>query len=98
MFTPSKLFKHELEPSSNGVSVAVLNVDCDPSAEFLMVTDRSTFKTLRVINLQGGHIAKVVLPVEFATTSLVAATIFDSDKQYNAAITDGITCELIGNG
>lgn len=74
-----------------------LAMDADPQAERFIVMDRYLMRILRVGDFASGHIKTVYLPAGYNTKSDILLLLLDDDKQFNAAVLDGITLE-IGDG
>ena len=80
--------------------VAVINrgkidVDCDADAETLTVIDRKSLSVVRNYKMVGNHILSILLPESYATTDTVILMIVDNDGEYNAAVIDGVSAELV---
>ncbi|AHK11755.1 hypothetical protein S144_41 [Shewanella sp. phage 1/44] len=70
---------------------AKLEVDADPLAERILVIDRDDSIVINVMFKSGF----VVLPLIYSTTKLLTILMIDNDKQYNGAVVDGVSCELV---
>lgn len=66
----------------------------DKFAERYAVIDRATFFTLRLGDFPSSGVVKLLLPSTQATDGVILV-IMDDDKNYNAEIVDGVTCELV---
>ncbi|WP_434939137.1 hypothetical protein ACRWQN_17485 [Shewanella sp. HL-SH8] len=74
---------------------AVLSVDADTLAERLHIIDRRLSEHIRTIKLDTPEHTQILLPRKHALTGNVAVIMLDDDRFYNAAIVDGVVCELI---
>tara|TARA_R110002050_G_scaffold208124_1_gene344144 strand:+ start:1677 stop:1982 length:306 start_codon:yes stop_codon:yes gene_type:complete len=68
-----------------------LGVDADPLAERILIIDRADSIVINVMFKSG----VVVLPLVYSTTKLLTILMIDNDKQYNGAVVDGVSCELV---
>lgn len=66
----------------------------DKFAERYAVIDRATFYTLRLGDFPPSGVVKLLLPPTQATNGVIVV-IMDDDKNFNAEIVDGVTCELV---
>ncbi|WP_137225797.1 hypothetical protein [Shewanella sp. MEBiC00475] len=68
-----------------------LEVDADPLAERILIIDRSDSIVINVMFRSGF----TILPIAYSTTKLLTLLMIDNDKQYNGAVVDGVSCELV---
>lgn len=66
----------------------------DKFAERYAVIDRANFFTLRLGDFPPSGVVKLLLPPTQATDGVIVV-IMDDDKNFNAEIVDGVTCELV---
>ncbi len=79
----------------NPRQVAFLNVTTDTNSERLQVINRNTGELVWHQRTDGGATVKRILPVKYANDPLLTCILFDDSLTNNAAIIDGVQCELI---
>ncbi|WP_392342641.1 hypothetical protein [uncultured Shewanella sp.] len=85
-----KLLNHKPNVSMQ----AMVEVDVDPLAERCIILERNTYNVFgskSVFNEQ----MKFRVPIEYSTKSELCIILFDRDKEFNAAIIDGVKAETI---
>lgn len=73
---------------------ALITVDVDPSAERLLIINRTTLEVLAHKRVDGG-VHKIIMPMKYATTNDIAVLIFDDDLDYNVVAVDGVQLQII---
>lgn len=76
-------------------NIGLLELDIDPLAERFSVIDRNTFACLKFGLRPPSGIVKVLLPVNYATSSDLMVCILDDDRTYNAKVADGVKLQLV---
>lgn len=72
-----------------------LTMDADPQAERFIVLDRSRMMVLRTGDFASGHIKSICLPPIYQHMNDILLLLLDDDRQFNAAILDGIKLEPV---
>lgn len=88
----------QVVPLTKPVNAGVVYLDVDAAAERVMLFDRfymqNYWHSLVSPHLKNGKIA-VIVPIEYVSSSALAAVIFDDNAQYNLAGADRIAAEAI---
>jgi hypothetical protein len=71
-----------------------LILDVDANAERINFIDRKHSVHVRTVVLYGETNLVVVLPKEFSVRNDIVALLLDDNKLYNAAVVEGVQCEL----
>jgi hypothetical protein len=74
---------------------SILNIDCDTDAELLTIIDRKSLSVLINQELSTNSIVSILLPESYATGDKVMVIILDNDGEYNSAVLDGVSAELV---
>lgn len=77
------------------INVGLLVIDVDVDAEGVFVIDRTSANRLHIGTVPANHVAKIIVPLSYASSNKLLAGIIDADEQYNAAVIDGIRAELV---
>ena len=80
------------QPSILTLYAGKLDLDIDPLSERHIVMDRNTG---RVFYTGKNDINTHYLDPKYAINSDIVVTIFDDDGTYNAAVADGVKCEVL---
>ncbi|MBB1320615.1 hypothetical protein [Shewanella sp. SR43-8] len=80
-------------PTIQQVPVGLIEIDTDPDAEIILIISRESSEVLFAGVAMS--LTKVVMPIEYATKNELLVMILDNDKQYNAAVLDGVRASVI---
>jgi|TARA_R110002124_G_C8902760_1_gene509950 hypothetical protein len=72
----------------------MVEVDVDPLAERCVIMSRDKLEILGVTS-QVSASTRFRLPMQYASTDNIMVLILDKTREYNAAILDGVTAEII---
>lgn len=75
--------------------VAFLKVSTDAASERLQLINRNNGELVWHVRTDGGETIKLLLPVKYAIDPLLLCVLFDDSFANNAAVIDGVQCELI---
>lgn len=80
-------------PTIQQVPVGLIEIDADPDAEIILIISRESSEVL--FAGVATSLTKVVMPIEYATKNELLVMILDNDRQYNAAVLDGVKASVI---
>lgn len=75
--------------------VSLLELDMDPKAEVYFVLNRNTLDRLAAGQKTATGLVRQILPKYLGSEATCLVGILDLDKEYNAAVADGVTLQLV---
>ena len=76
-------------------TAAFLKITTDNASERLQLIQRKNGELIWHCRTDGGQTIKLLLPIEYANSPLLTCLLFDDSLANNAAVIDGIQCQLI---
>lgn len=71
----------------------LIEVDCDPDAETLLVFDKAVTKF--AVSVAAVGVVKLIVPMRYGTSTDLIVGITDSDQTYAGKFVDGVKAQLI---
>lgn len=84
-------------PISGPFPAALLELDLDPAAERYVIADRRDFSAIWIGSVPPTNPAKLVVPIEYATSNNLLVMIFDDagSPSYNMVGNDKVQAQLV---
>ncbi|WP_394230198.1 hypothetical protein [Shewanella colwelliana] len=90
----SKIIK-QIYGRSSPCNQAMVEIDADPLAERVFITDRNSGYTIwNTPNSQSG-LLRLIVPFRFATSSDLLVGILDDSRVYNTRFVDGVKAQIV---
>ncbi|MCZ4339659.1 hypothetical protein [Shewanella colwelliana] len=74
---------------------AVIEVDCDPDAENLLIFDRTITNYSAIKAGLNGGVVKIIVPLKYSNLNDLIVGISDNDRTYASKFADGVKPQVI---